>query len=105
MYTFTMIIKRNDRFIWLRNTKFHCTMAKLCLRPVCYYLRSIGLGRADLRTDPLDQLEQKSLSIHAGSMGQQMTDEKKVEAAIKASEQRILGAISSLALAMGSTKD
>ncbi len=98
MYSLVREIKTNDRLKWLKNTKFHCTLAMICLKPVCYYLRSVGLNGADLKTDPLDQL-QKEVAMMKEKQGE---DQRKrmdhtIESAISASEQRIISAISSLA--------
>ncbi|KAL7463507.1 hypothetical protein ACHAXS_003867 [Conticribra weissflogii] len=98
MYSLVREIKTNDRLKWLKNTKFHCTLAMICLKPVCYYLRSVGLNGADLKTDPLDQL-QKEVAMMKEKQGedQQKRMDHTIESAISASEQRIISAISSLA--------
>mmetsp|Transcript_1247 Transcript_1247/g.2827 ORF Transcript_1247/g.2827 Transcript_1247/m.2827 type:complete len:755 (+) Transcript_1247:1120-3384(+) len=98
MYSLVREIKTNDRLTWLKNTKFHHTLAMICLKPVCYYLRSVGLHGANLKTDPLDQL-QKEVAMMKEKQGedQQKQMDHKIESAISASEQRIISAISSLA--------
>ena len=44
MYLFAKYICRMESLRWLRGSKFHRGMLKICLVPVCRYLSSVGLG-------------------------------------------------------------
>jgi len=71
---------------WLRGTKFHRVLLKVCLMPVCKYLSSVGLGRGEKCPDASDDwgkdqpLTRKEL----------LEFESNIQDAIRSSERRIL---------------
>ena len=83
-------ICRLEQLRWLRGSRFHKGMLKICLAPVCRYITSVGLGKGERCPDASDVVENDRPATHK----QQIETESQIQDAIKASETRILNAVS-----------
>ncbi|KAL9186107.1 hypothetical protein ACHAXT_005345 [Thalassiosira profunda] len=57
MYIFARCICNYDCLSWLRGSKFHLALLNICLKPVCRYLSSVGLGKGESCPDASDTEE------------------------------------------------
>lgn len=88
-------ICNNESLRWLRGSKFHLFLLNLSLKPVCRYLKSVGLGKGEACPDASDIHEEDPLS-RKEFLGQRADLESSMQEAIKASETRILHAMKSM---------
>ena len=121
MYLFARYICRMEGLRWLRGSKFHRGMLKICLVPVCRYLASVGLGVSTRELSllllvhlvmyinlhsslPLQKGEKcpdasddwDTRQDHPVTHKEQLVSENNIQDAIKASETRIMQAVQSM---------
>ena len=96
MYLIARAICRNERLRWLRHGKFHSALLKICLAPVCKYLRSVGLGKGECCPDASDIEENNHALTQKQFLVKQADFENNMQEALKASETRILHAVKSM---------
>mmetsp|Transcript_35905 Transcript_35905/g.61257 ORF Transcript_35905/g.61257 Transcript_35905/m.61257 type:complete len:284 (-) Transcript_35905:294-1145(-) len=91
-FIFAKFIDEHDGMRWLRDSWFHRTLHNAC--PVCWYLSRYELSNKELNMDDCDE-EEHPLS-HDVFLAKQEDFENNVQEALKASEERILGAMKSM---------
>ncbi len=98
MYLIGRCICNYESLRWLRGTKFHTGMLKICLKPVCKYLSSVGLGKGESCPDASDVMTEKGNHPLSRNefMGRQLEMEGQIQESIRASEIRILHAVKSM---------
>ena len=97
LYLIAKAICNYDSLRWLRGSKLHVGLLKICLLPVCGYMRSIGLGKGERCPDASDMNgENDHPLLHTEFVGKQADFEVNIQEAIQASETRILHAVKSI---------
>lgn len=91
-------ICNHERLRWLRGSKFHIVVLKICLVPVRRFLTNVGLGRGESCTDAYDTNEKDHPLSYNEFFGKQTEFESNMEEAMKASETRILHAMKSMVM-------
>ena len=100
MYLVARSICNMDCLRFLRGTKFHRGMLKICLIPVCRYLSAVGLGQGEKCPDASDIVEEKD---HAVTYNEQL--QSNISEEIRASEARILHAVRSMMMFQSQPKE
>ena len=95
MYLVARSICNMECLRFLRGTKFHRGMLKICLIPVCRYLSAVGLGQGEKCPDASDIVEEKE---HTDTY-------KDISEEIRASEARILHAVRSMMMFQSQPKE
>jgi len=100
MYLVARSICNMECLRFLRGTKFHRGMLKICLIPVCRYLSAVGLGQGEKCPDASDIAEEKD---HAITYNDQL--QSNISEEIRASEARILHAVRSMTMFQSQPKE
>mmetsp|Transcript_1103 Transcript_1103/g.2297 ORF Transcript_1103/g.2297 Transcript_1103/m.2297 type:complete len:938 (-) Transcript_1103:62-2875(-) len=98
MYLGGRAICNYESLRWLRGSKFHRGILKICLVPVCRYLKSVGLGKGESCPDGSDTNEEDRPLLHNEFFGKQADFANNMVEAIKASETRILHSMKSMVM-------
>lgn len=68
MYLVGRSICKYESLRWLRGSKFHRTLMNICLKPVCRYLTSVGLGKGEQCPDASDVEENSKAGTEQRNM-------------------------------------